>query len=72
MAVTPPVDVLTSTPYDVVNDLHFASLMVAVLIRMPLLVIMAPVCRWWSKANDFNASRAGAQQHCEKKREEQQ
>ena len=56
----PPVDKMASDSFDFLDDVHFASLMVAILLHMSLLLILAPCCTYWSKANDFNAHKPEA------------
>ena len=56
----PPLDIAAEEPCGVTNDVHFASLMVAILLRMMLLVLMDPVCCWLSEANDFNMKNSEA------------
>ena len=72
LVAIPPVDVLADVPYSVMNDVHFAAIMVAILIRMPLMVLFAPVCKWYSRAFDFNSGKPHAEKACNEGRAEQE
>ena len=54
MKPMPPIDMKSKEPFIVLNNFHFASIMVAILSFMPLFVIFALECTSWSRANDFN------------------
>ena len=45
MKAMPPIDKKSKEPFDVSNDVHFASIMVAILTFMPLFVTFAPECQ---------------------------
>ena len=72
LVAMPPVDVLADEPYSVLNDVHFAAMMVAILIRMPLMVLFAPVCKWYSRAFDFNSGKPHAERARNEGRAEQE
>ena len=54
MVTMPPIDILAKDPFDILDDVHFCSIMVALLTWLPLFVMFAPECTSWSRANDFN------------------
>ena len=67
----PPVDKVAIDPYDLIHDITFASIMVAILLHLPLLGLFAPECTAWSKANDFNSNKPEVIARTEGKRGEQ-
>ena len=67
----PPVDKVAVDPFDLMDDVVFASIMVAILLHMPMLLLFAPCCTYWSKANDFNKKRPEARERIEKGQQEQ-
>jgi len=53
----PAIDKIAKVPYDVLNDIQFSSLMVGILKQKPGLLLLAPECTSFSKAQDFNKNR---------------
>ena len=71
MKPMPPIDTKSNEPFDLLNDVHFASIMVAILMFMPLFVMFAPECTSWSRANDFNNNKPKARDELEKEKTNQ-
>jgi hypothetical protein len=57
MKSMPPIDTKSKELFDVLNNVHFASIIVAILSCMPLFVIFAPKCTSWRRVNDFNTKK---------------
>jgi hypothetical protein len=53
----PAIDKVAKIPYDILDDIQFSSLMVGVLKQKPGLLLLAPECTSFSKAQDFNKNR---------------
>ena len=71
MKPMPLIDTKSKEPFDVLNNVHFASIMVAILSFMQLFVIFAPECTSWSRANDFNTKKTQARAKLEKNNKNQ-
>jgi hypothetical protein len=71
VTVMPPIDKVASGPYDMLNDVQFSSLMIGILERRPGLVLLAPECTAWSKAQDFNRKRPSVMADVERRQSEQ-
>ena len=50
----PPIDVVAELPYDLMNDAHFASVMVGMYSQQPGFTLLAPPCTAYTAAMRFN------------------
>ena len=50
----PPIDVVAELPYDLMNDAHFASVMVGMYSQRPGFTLLAPPCTAYTAAMRFN------------------
>jgi hypothetical protein len=66
-----PVDLLAAIPYQMLNDVHFSTLVVAVLDCCPGLVMFAPDCSAWCMAAMFNNRNERAMEKIKRRRAEQ-
>ena len=57
----PNFDKVADPSFDILNDLQFAMLMVAVLVGQPLTSCFAPECTAYSRAQNFNRNRPAVQ-----------
>ena len=67
----PAIDEVVEVPYDLLNDAHYASVMVGIYTQQPGFGLVAPPCGWWTAAMRFNRRRPGVMKRMEEGREVQ-
>ena len=65
----PAIDEVAEVPYDLLNDAHYASVMVGIYTQQPGFGLVAPPCGWWTAAMRFNRRRSGVMKRMKEGRE---